>query len=119
MKLSKKDISEIKLWVKALRSGKYKQGKGALQNRDGFCCLGVACKVLIPKGKLKYREGAYIYGGLPDEQGSSPKWLKRINNEVFLTFNISLVTLNDSDKFFSFDEIADLIQAVYLLKVLE
>jgi len=31
--------------AKALRSGDYKQGRGSLQNRDGFCCLGVACDV--------------------------------------------------------------------------
>ena len=30
-------------WLEALRSGKYKQGTGAL-NKDGrFCCLGVLC----------------------------------------------------------------------------
>lgn len=30
-------------WVKALRSGKYEQGKSLLKNRNKFCCLGVAC----------------------------------------------------------------------------
>ena len=28
-------------WVKALRSGEYKQGKGYLEDRGKFCCLGV------------------------------------------------------------------------------
>jgi hypothetical protein len=30
-------------WVKALRSGKYKQAEGTLYNKDkdSFCCLGV------------------------------------------------------------------------------
>jgi len=33
-------------WLKALRSGKYKQGKYRLRNnRDEFCCLGVLCDV--------------------------------------------------------------------------
>lgn len=34
-------------WVAALRSGKYKQGKDFLYNKDEdtYCCLGVACKV--------------------------------------------------------------------------
>lgn len=33
----------IKLWVKALRSGKFKQGTGALRDEKGrYCCLGVA-----------------------------------------------------------------------------
>jgi hypothetical protein len=43
-----------KLWVEALRSGKYRQGTGYLtQIRDGQefdCCLGVACKVAIENG---------------------------------------------------------------------
>jgi hypothetical protein len=31
-------------WVKALRSGKYKQGKKLLRSiEDAFCCLGVLC----------------------------------------------------------------------------
>lgn len=32
-----------KLWLKALRSGKYKQGQGQLKCGDKFCCLGVLC----------------------------------------------------------------------------
>lgn len=32
-------------WVKALRSGKYKQGKGVLCDRGKHCCLGVLCRV--------------------------------------------------------------------------
>jgi hypothetical protein len=31
-------------WLKALRSGKYKQGRGQLRTPDDrFCCLGVLC----------------------------------------------------------------------------
>ena len=30
-------------WVKALRSGKYKQGTETLKTGDRYCCLGVAC----------------------------------------------------------------------------
>lgn len=37
---------EIKtLWVNALRSGKYKQGKHKLRGDDSFCCFGVLCDV--------------------------------------------------------------------------
>lgn len=32
-----------KLWIKALRSGKYKQASGHLRKNGGFCCLGVLC----------------------------------------------------------------------------
>ena len=33
-------------WVAALRSGEYKQGKGALRpTKNSYCCLGVACEL--------------------------------------------------------------------------
>lgn len=32
-------------WLKALRGGRYKQGNGALTAGEGYCCLGVVCKV--------------------------------------------------------------------------
>lgn len=35
-----------KAWVAALRSGKYKQGRGKLRTADNkFCCLGVLCNL--------------------------------------------------------------------------
>lgn len=34
-------------WVEALRSGKYKQGRGQLKDtQDQYCCLGVACIIV-------------------------------------------------------------------------
>ncbi len=32
-------------WVKALRSGKYKQGTAWLRKHEQHCCLGVLCEV--------------------------------------------------------------------------
>lgn len=32
-----------RMWVKALLSGRYKQGKGTLRRDGRFCCLGVLC----------------------------------------------------------------------------
>lgn len=32
-------------WLKALRSGEYKQGRGQLCIQDRYCCLGVACVI--------------------------------------------------------------------------
>ena len=32
-------------WVKALRSGEYKQTNGIMKDAEGFCCLGVLCAV--------------------------------------------------------------------------
>ena len=38
-------------WADALESGKYKQGYFALRSCDDeFCCLGVLCDVVDPKG---------------------------------------------------------------------
>lgn len=60
-----------KKWIKALRSGKYEQGEGALRDSyDKFCCLGVACDIYddsrwgIPRVKTKsgYFEYFYRYG---------------------------------------------------------
>jgi hypothetical protein len=43
------NIEELKIWISALRSGNYEQGKRRLQNKYGYCCLGVACKLFIPE----------------------------------------------------------------------
>ena len=46
MKFTKKQQkANRKKWVAALRSGKYKQGKGQLYDNldEKYCCLGVAC----------------------------------------------------------------------------
>jgi hypothetical protein len=32
-------------WVKALRSGAWKQARGRLCDGDAYCCLGILCKV--------------------------------------------------------------------------
>ena len=74
-KFTPNDIKQMKKWVKALRSGKYKQAKGSLQTGDGFWCLGVACKEFIPKEKLKFNYAFKdeINGNLPDSQPSTPR----------------------------------------------
>jgi hypothetical protein len=40
----------LKEWITALRSGKYEQTQGHLRNGDSYCCLGVLCDVVDPKG---------------------------------------------------------------------
>lgn len=32
-------------WIEALRSGDYEQARGTLYDGEGYCCLGVLCKV--------------------------------------------------------------------------
>lgn len=111
----KLNIKEFKTWIKSLRSGKYTQGKGSLQSDKGYCCLGVACKVLIPEDKLNMFHG-HLYGVMPTSQEYAPKWLRDISNDFNLKTNKDLWMLNDCDDF-TFDEIADLLELVYIHKV--
>ena len=37
----------IQAWIKALRSGEYKQTAQCLKNQYGYCCLGVAADLLV------------------------------------------------------------------------
>ena len=54
--------SDVKTWVKALRSGDYQQSKEHLCEEDyvsgdcTFCCLGVACDVLTEADWIKFPE---------------------------------------------------------------
>lgn len=71
----------FELWIKALRSGKYKQTKGTLEeeklpNKFYYCCLGVACVVAIEnRKKVDYERKNYLPESMVkllgiDEQGS-------------------------------------------------
>lgn len=58
----KKQIA--KKWVKALRSGKYKQGKGYLKqfnskNEPRHCCLGVLCELYDQQMKKNHKKTLY------------------------------------------------------------
>jgi hypothetical protein len=39
------DANVKRIWVAALRSGKYQQAQAHLRTEDGFCCLGVLCDI--------------------------------------------------------------------------
>lgn len=109
---------EIKtLWVKALRSGKYKQGRGALRNTNNeFCCLGVLCDVarkegVIGRPKKMKDEGLYAYGPIGNS-GVLPTVVKEWAGLTGVNPYIgpeAASNWNDAEKK-SFDEIADLIE---------
>lgn len=47
----KKMNQEVKkMWVEALRSGEYQQGKHHLNDNGKFCCLGVLCDLAVKDG---------------------------------------------------------------------
>lgn len=41
-------------WLKALRSGEYKQGKGQLKCGDEFCCLGVLSDIYAKEHGIEW-----------------------------------------------------------------
>lgn len=107
-----------KNWVKALRSGEYKQTTGALHNQDGFCCLGVACELAVEAGIVTSHDKGNLYtygtsnncGALPNEVS---KWLGL--STTWGGFNrgtesTDLPKLNDEEHL-TFEQIADIIES--------
>ncbi len=113
-------------WCDVLRSGKYKQTKGKLQWETRFCCLGLGCHIFIPQDKKELKEVGTLKGSYPSDQLYAPGWLKRINEDFCYKTGCNLSLLNDfGDEIntinpspFTFDEIADVIEAVYIHEVL-
>lgn len=115
----------IRKWVNALRSGVYSQTYGELQKKNGFCCLGVACMEFIPMYKLVFeplndgKSGSVkLFGTTPFQQDNAPDWLININAHFYKLTGQNLAALNDIHGF-NFDEIADLLQLVYLEAALD
>lgn len=109
-----------KKWVDALRSGKYKQGRGYLcQIEEGephYCCLGVACELMCEAGLLEKenRGDHYRYGGRSLLSNNILEWLnlRTSGGNFSIPFKecISLTQLNDQVEL-SFAEIADFIES--------
>jgi hypothetical protein len=125
MTIFDENIEQIKAWIEALRSGRFKQGVSVLETADHrFCCLGVACRIFIPPDKFlmtMHESNTHLSGTTPHDQPNAPNWLQQINSDFATKIEIndwSFIELNDTGRF-TFDEIADLIQAVYIDKVLE
>lgn len=124
-----KAIRQFRKWIKALRSDNYKQTRLTLQDKKGFCCLGVACDILIPDEDKMFCSGdGNLFGGYPSQQSNSPEWLKLINEDFKKRYKNSdredlyplkpyaLSDLNDTLGL-TFNEIADILEAVYLYGV--
>ncbi len=106
---------ELKIWIQALRSNEYKQSFGCLQSSNGYCCLGVACKVLTPEDQQQKRTNSNeLYGVMPTDQEFAPEWLKTFNFYFKQKFDKSLATMNDSGEY-SFNDIADLIEKEFVI----
>lgn len=102
----------IKKWVEALESGRYKQGSSYLATIDNeYCCLGVACEVAIENGvpvQKKELENWYSYDSLSEFPPSIVMdWIGIPNEEQY-----DYTKMND-EMHLSFKEIAEEIRKRY------
>ena len=98
---------DIKLWIEALRSGEYKQIKGALEYNGGYCCLGVYAKL----NNISYgvaEEDPDTGDIFEDNSASYRSIYSMIGNDGLCEDGIEM---NDSGK--SFATIADMIEEFY------
>lgn len=71
-------------WVKALRSGKIKQGKGALLDEKGsMCCVGVLGRICGISDKALLENASSLTGGLlePLEVLGDRAWILAAMND--------------------------------------
>ena len=109
----KKDV--MQKWVKALRSGKYKQATEQLKDGNSYCCLGVLCDI-SKQGKW-YGAGYEVNEEFDDAKlpVAIRKWAGikvRSANGNIPSVKKSLVHFNDTAKK-NFKEIADIIEKNY------
>ena len=118
----KKMVPHVKqAWVKALRSGRYRQGSGLLKakkkgQRPEYCCLGVLCNLgddSKKNWKVNTDDGSSGYGH-PDRISTPPP---RVLKAAGITVDTSnkLMTMNDGSFLagsgrLPFKEIADWIE---------
>ena len=95
------------LWVAALRSGNYEQGKEALQDGNCYCCLGVLCMVAEKEGVELVRNSYVTSKG--DLFGVEIGDQDRVEEWSDLTDTAHLISMND-DIGNNFNEIADYIE---------
>jgi hypothetical protein len=101
-------------WVDALRSGKYKQGKGTLRRGDEFCCLGVLCEIAVKHGviapaKKEEETNIFSYEGVIWPLPPKVQSFAGVKNRFGKLDNInSLAKRNDTGT--TLLEIADLIE---------
>ncbi len=108
---------EIKsLWLAALRSGTYSQGRERLRGEaDSFCCLGVLCDIHAPQNWVEIEWASDWEFHLPDEgevyraEGELPKSFYQAL-DIDYAVEDKLIHMNDIEQK-TFPEIADWIEA--------
>ena len=124
-----------KIWLAALKSGKYLQGQGSLRSKaqrrggcDGYCCLGVLCDLYISH---KNKTASWRLPGLKDD-GLFGFNANRGNDEFSLMAlppaavtgwacltienQMDLTDINDQDRVPGSKNFAEVIQAIELIE---
>lgn len=99
-----------KLWIKALRSGNYKQGYYHLKVADRYCCLGVACDVAFSNG---FEDDKLAYNDVFEENSYLPYQIVRYFGLATTcgSYYKSSLTLDNDYNYLSFNEIAGIIES--------
>lgn len=96
--MKKLTTSQWRAWIRALRSGKFKQGKNALKTpRNTYCCLGVLCAVTRTPGRPKLQ----ITNSDNGAEACKNKMLYRFLNDLLgAKFAGDLMEMNDAGRTF-------------------
>lgn len=105
-----------RLWIEALRSGKYRQGRGFLHSlNEEYCCLGVLCALAEERGVSKRSDAivlggsVYAYDGRNSTLPSAVRQWAGLDRENPLA-GVTLIYANDTLRE-DFNQIADRIEA--------
>ena len=101
-----------KKWLKALRSGKYKQTTGQLKRDNKFCCLGVLCDIHAKENNKRWNQKNTYH----HNSGSLPIHVKKWaalneSNPRYKGKYVYLAAANDNRM--SFKRIANIIEKNY------
>lgn len=102
-----------KLWVEALRSGKYEQASGHLRTTEGYCCLGVLADIAGAKWRPDGFGAFYAEVDCWGSRSIAPSFVRAfvgLKDECgMFGDDDTLAERNDSGTTFS--EIADIIES--------
>ncbi len=110
----------IRLWVAALRSGEFQQGKDLLRHGDFYCCIGVGCEVY----RRTTKDGAWLRSEFEASGSYSTTafpntvrdWYGLPSASPLANTGRHFSDMNDDDKA-DFPTIADAIEKTYLGEV--
>lgn len=122
--MNEEQRKNVEKWIKALRSGDYKQGRGHLKTKDGYCCIGVACEIMnVANAFSDLKQRFYFYFSGDNIEGRVlPNFRHDISPCYWYTFTFGsyappqerLVNMNDSggcgEPVYDFNDIADYIE---------